>query len=126
MTKRSGSDTRQRQIRHSFRVNEKENQTIKDKADHAGIPVSALIRYCVLNVPPPRTSRNTRADKVLGAFMGQVGKIGGNINQLTKHYNAGHPMHESLELTLRELRQLRAAIMEAANRENPRPIDPIP
>lgn len=117
MPQRSGTEKRQRARPYSVRFTDAEQARAKELADRAGVTVAALIRHSLFNAPLPRAARKSGADKVIGAFIGQLGKIGGNLNQLAKHYNAGHPMHDSLELTLRELRQLRTAIMEAAGRE---------
>lgn len=52
--------------------------------------------------------------KRLEKLIANLGKVGSNINQLARHANAGRlPSEENLEITLRELAELRTEISEA-------------
>jgi len=69
-------------------------------------------------VPPPRSARRPTANhKAIALLIGQLGKIGSNINQLAKHANAGRYQEASIELAMRDLMELRTACLQALGRE---------
>jgi hypothetical protein len=53
----SGSETRQRQPRHTVRFSELENALLLAKANAAGVPVATFLRCSALGFPIPRQSR---------------------------------------------------------------------
>jgi len=125
----SGTDKRQRQETLSARFNDEEAQAVRLKADRAGISVASLIRASVLDLPLPdaRAPRRPSADmQAVARLLGQLGKIGSNLNQIAKHANAGRLTEGLLEVALRDLLELRLACLQALGREPVRdhPADP--
>ena len=69
-----------------------------------------------MNTPPPAARRPSVDTQAVAQLLGQLGKIGSNINQLAKHANAGRPidaMDNSIEDALRDLSELRIACLQA-------------
>lgn len=118
MSKRSGSEKRQRMTSVTFRCTTAEKADILAKADRSAISVAALIRHALFNTPPPRAARRPTADiQAINRLARELGKIGGNINQAVKHINAGHPQWNVLEEAVRTLLEWRTAILQAVGKE---------
>lgn len=116
----SGTDKRQRRETLSARFNEQEAQAVRAKADRAGLSVATLIRTAVLDLPLPdaRAPRRPSVDhQAVARLLGQLGKIGSNLNQIAKHANAGRLQESLLEVALRDLLELRLACLQALGRE---------
>lgn len=61
-----------------------------DGGERTGLSVSALIRHALLNVPPPRRRRRPAVDQVaMAKLLGEMGKVGSNINQLAHYAHRG-------------------------------------
>lgn len=117
----SGSEKRQRAKTYSIRLSDQEQATARSIASRAGISLAALIRHALFNTPPPRAARRpTIEHQRVAQLLGELGKIGSNINQLAKHANAGRYQPDSVELAMRALLELRTACMEALGREQDR------
>lgn len=118
MARRSGSEKRRRSKTFSVRLDPDEQQRAADLRERAGLPLSVLIRRALFNTPLPRAARRPPIEKQLVAqLLGELGKIGGNINQAQKHINAGHPQWNVWEEATRALIEMRTACMEALGRE---------
>jgi hypothetical protein len=118
MNPRSGSDSRQRSIVLTARFNEEEARTVRQMAERSGLSVSALIRHALLNVPPPRRRRRPAVDQVAVAkLLGELGKIGSNINQLAHYAHLGRFQSNNIDVALRDLMELRLACLQALGRE---------
>lgn len=112
---------RTRYVPYSIRFSPEERAEAAQQAARAGLPLSALIRRAIFNTPPPRNARRPTVERQLVAqLLGELGKIGGNINQLAKHANAGRYQTDSIELAMRAMLEMRTACMEALGRELPR------
>jgi hypothetical protein len=118
--KRSGSETRQRSFPVTFRTTATERAEIKAAADRAGLSPSSYIRAQALATPKMRATRKPPVDRAaLAQLLGQVGKIGGNINQLARNENRGRAniwLDETLKQCLDELAQMKVALMQALGR----------
>lgn len=118
MSERSGSDKRRRSIVLTARFNEEEARAVRQIADRTGYSVGALIRHALLNVPPPRARRRPSVDhKAVAKLLGELGKIGSNINQLARYAHLGRYQSDSIEMALRDLMELRLACLQALGRE---------
>ena len=88
-----------------FRVTEKEKLTLELCCKRLNISMSTLIRQSLLGKPVQHTILVTGGGEdalsILSALLGQCGKIGGNLNQLARHFNTGG----------RDTEQLRAQIL---------------
>ena len=86
-------------------MTEKEKLTLELCCKRLNISMSALIRQSLLGKPVQHTvlvaGGGEDALNILSAFLGQCGKIGGNLNQLAQHFNTGG----------RDTEQLRAQIL---------------
>ena len=117
MARRSGSEKRQRTTIVTMRINPDEAVTIRQIAARRGQSVSALMRSALLQsrVRPSRIEV-----KAIAQLLGQLGKIGSNINQIAYHLNAGRPgdrVEGSLEAALRDLAELRLVCLQALGKE---------
>lgn len=85
----SGSDKRQRPHQSLIRWTDEEFASITDRADKAGLAVAAFMRAVAFGNPGPRAQRRPPADhKVLRQLLGEVGRIGNNINQIARALNS--------------------------------------
>jgi hypothetical protein len=73
----------------------------------------------MLEAPAPRQMRRPPIErKELARLLGQLGHVGGNLNQLAKSANTGiAPYAADVERVLTELLDVRSAILVALGRE---------
>lgn len=128
MPGRSGSNKRRRTVVLTARFTPEEARAVRKMAARTGFSVSALIRHALLNVPPPRARRRPSVDhKAVAKLLGQLGKIGSNINQLAHYAHLGRFQSDSIEIALRDLMELRLGCLQALGREPmDRPPPPAP
>lgn len=125
MTKRSGSSKRQRTQVYSIRFTPAEHARAMELCNLTGLCLSALIRHSLFKTPPPRAARRpTVESKLVAQLLGQLGKIGGNLNQLAKQANAGNYQTDAIDEAMLTLIELRSACMEALGREKYNYIEP--
>lgn len=110
-----GTDKRQREKQCLVRLSPEEFARVTDKADKAGMATAAFMRAAALGDAGPRAQRRAPADKeTLLRILGQLGKIGSNINQIARRLNSGERADlPVLEEALRAYLELRNAIFEA-------------
>lgn len=121
----SGSETRRRHLRLSIRFTEQELAALAAKARHAGFAPSSYARFVLVGTKPLRAARRPTIEKeLLARTLGQLGKIGSNLNQVARVLNrspeSASPlaaMATEIVAALGDLRALRAAIMTALGRE---------
>jgi hypothetical protein len=116
----SKSAKRQRSILRQTWLTPEEDAIVKRKMTAAGVTMSELIRLSLFGYKPPRRQDETEA---LSRLSREIGKIGGNINQIAYHLNAGRPgdrVEGRLDETLRELLEWRTAVMQALGAERKR------
>ena len=112
---------RTRNLPYSIRFTRRERDRAAELAARAGQPLSALIRHGLFDTPLPRAVRRPPIEKQLVAqLLGELGRIGSNVNQLAKHANAGRFQQNSIDLAMQTLMEMRTACMEALGREQPR------
>lgn len=117
----SGSEKRARTAHLTFRLNDEERALIEAKADAAGgLTPGSYAREILLGAPAPRPVRRRSPDrKLLAQLLGQLGKIGGNLNQLAKDRNHGLMLYENEILTaLEELKAAREALLDGLGRRS--------
>ena len=117
----SGSETRQRRGRVTIRFFDPEMENLKEKADRAGISVSSFARLTLLGITPDRTARRPQVEKTLLAkTLGELGKIGSNINQIARTANTRGAVERDDEEYLRRaslaLEAMRDAVLSALGR----------
>ena len=80
-SKRSGSNTRKRNLYIAIRVNEEEYETIKDDANCVGLTMSSYMRSLAVNAPIPKGGKRPNVNRTeLAKLLGHIGKIGSNLN----------------------------------------------
>lgn len=92
-----------------IRASRDEANAMKDLAIARGLSLSELIRRAALNVRMPARSFDATHIAMLARALGELGHVGGNINQLARRANAGKlPGHDAeLAKALVELDVLR-------------------
>jgi hypothetical protein len=103
-----------------IRCTEGEQAAIKAAADQAGLSVGAFLRALALGDAGPRAVRRPPIErKELARLLGQLGKVGSNVNQLAHAYNRTGilPGFPELVAIRQEVGQMRAALMQALGRD---------
>lgn len=102
---RSGTDTRQRALTLSARFNDREAALIRDQANRAGLSVGSLIRYALLNVPPPRATRSPTVNHVeVARLIGELGRLSDALNRLASRHTVDPRVIEEAARNLSEMR----------------------
>ncbi len=119
----SGSGNRQRTRQCLVRFTDEEFERVSGKADKAGIACAAFLRAAALGDPGPRAQRRPPADhKALRRILGELGRIGNNVNQIAYRLHTSHqkPPPE-LRPALAAYLELRNAIFDALGMKRPPP-----
>ena len=114
----SGTEKRVRRNHLSVRLSEDERAAVDAAADRAGLAVGSYARQALLGAPMPRQVRRPPVErKELARLLGELGHVGGNLNQLAKSANAGIvPYGVELEAALAGVKDVRDAILAALGR----------
>jgi hypothetical protein len=115
----SGTEKRARSAHLTIRFTPEERASIDDAAERAGLTSGSYARQTLLGAPPPRQMRRPPVERrELARLLGELGKIGGNLNQLAKAANQGLAVYQNeILLTLGGLRVVREALLKALGRE---------
>ena len=115
----SGSETRQRGRHVAVRCTAAEYATIEAAAAQAGQPVGTYLRAVALGSPGPRAARRPVVNRVvLAQVLGQLGRVGGNVNQLARAFNVDNatPAASELAAIRADVAIMREALMVALGR----------
>jgi hypothetical protein len=109
------SQTRQRNFQIKTPCLRDEFNAIAAKADNAGMTRAAWSRNVMLGAAGPRAQRRPHPDKkLLIQILGQIGRVGGNINQIARNLNeGGQPQIPELKQAIKAYMDIRNAIYEA-------------
>lgn len=115
----SGTEKRVRRVNYPVRLSPEERAFIDAAAERAGLTTASYARETLLGAPPPRQVRRPPVErKELARLLGELGKIGGNLNQLAKATNQGLVVYQNeILVALGGLRVLRDALLKALGRE---------
>lgn len=115
MTKRSGTETRQRSRVVGFRASAEERAEIEKAAERDGLSTGSYIRAKVLAAPKTKTVKRPPAHaESLARLLGQLGKIGSNLNQIAARLNRNeNATRAGIVEALEELKPLRTEIFKA-------------
>ena len=115
---RSGSETRQKQHRVTFRLNEAEYAQFAADVDRSGMTMGTYIRSRLLAAPTTGARRRPSVEVLaLTRILAGVNRIGGNINQIAKHLHFGDtPLGEEIRAALADFRKTATAILAALGR----------
>ena len=106
----SGSNTRRRDHQYIVRFDDAERVLLLENADAAGLTPSSWLRQSGLKKPAPRAKRRPPRDEtLLRQILAQSGKIGGNVNQMTRS------LHIAKIKTPPEFQETRTAILDMRN-----------
>lgn len=102
-----------------FRVTEKEHAAIGEAASKAGLAPGSYARGKVLGGNPPRAVRALPVERqALTLLLAQIGRVGGNLNQLAKAGNSGLPVDaREVAPALADLRAIRDDIRALLGRK---------
>ncbi|MDY6936921.1 MAG: plasmid mobilization relaxosome protein MobC [Cyanobacteriota bacterium] len=81
---------RKRSASLSIRLTPEERAQLDEDAARLGITTGAYVRQVLLDAPVPKQSRRLVANDniaILGKYIGELGKIGSNLNQLAHAAN---------------------------------------
>ena len=114
-----GSEKRVRDRILTVRLSGDERTAIDEAAERAGLVTGSYARQALLGAPAPRQVRRPVAERrELARILGQLGHIGGNLNQLAKAANSGVIVYTGeIDAALRGLAEARNAILKALGHE---------
>ncbi len=113
---RSGTETRRlKATLPRVRCTEAQRAAVELAADRANLTLSAYMLAVLVNQQPARAAPVSRIDRdLLAQMLGEIGHIGGNINQIAKALNQHHaPNAAALQALPDIVADISAAIMEA-------------
>lgn len=117
---RSGSDTRQRSERRTYRFTQDELAKLEADARAAGMTAPSYVRHLLTGGKAPRAVRRPPVElETLRVLLGRIGKVGGNINQMAHKANTLNllPPLEVLREIQRDMRAMRDAMLESLGYE---------
>lgn len=116
MTKRSGSETRERAIQLKARFTDSEAALIKEQAARAGVSVAAVIRHAVLGQTPLRASRSPTVDQQLAAqLLAQLGRCASELREASDIASSDIDP-AIIAATHRDMADMRAVLLAAMGR----------
>lgn len=109
---RSGTERRQRSAAPArMRLTAAERAQLEERAERAGLTVGAYMRHQCLGEAGPRAVRRPPVErKALAQLLGQLGKVGGNVNQIARALNSDRQIMHDIPATLAEIRAAALAI----------------
>jgi hypothetical protein len=112
--KRTGTETRQRGGFIGFRATIGERAELDALADRAGLSLSSYVRGRALSAPATRAVRRPTVERAaLSQILAQLGKCGGNLNQIARVLNSGGNVPGDLAIAIDEFRVACRLVMEA-------------
>jgi Bacterial mobilisation protein (MobC) len=114
-----GSEKRDRFRHLTIRLNLAERAAIDYAAERAGLTAGSYARNTLLGAPMPRQMRRRAVDgPALARVLGELGKIGGNLNQLAKASNSGVLLYAGeIAPAALAILEMRDAVMAALGHE---------
>lgn len=118
--RRRGTETRKKTFAVTTRYDATEYAELEEAASRAGLTLASYQRVQSLAAPKTRSTRRAPVEKeLLARLLGQLGKIGSNLNQLARAANMGVTLTAELTAVLGSLRGLIPHIMFALGRRGP-------
>lgn len=114
-----GSEKRVRSKHLTIRFSPEERALIDQSADRSGLTPGSYARQVLLGAPAPRQVRRPPIERrELARLLGELGHVGGNLNQMARDMNLGRGIVSSdLKQELQGLGLVREAIMKALGRD---------
>jgi Bacterial mobilisation protein (MobC) len=104
----------------AVRVTVEDRAKIAEAASEAGLSIGALLRSLALGSAGARAVKRPRAERVeLARLLGELGKVGSNVNQIAKALNSiGRiPTPQELPAMQTDIAAMRSALMTALGGE---------
>ena len=109
---RHGTERRQRVRLVQVRCTEDEHAQLEAAAERAGMKVGAFMRQQSLGTAGPRAARRPPAERAaLAQLLAQLGRCGGNLNQIARALNSGRAEPPETGEAISAFRQACDAIM---------------
>ncbi|WP_299682810.1 plasmid mobilization relaxosome protein MobC [uncultured Roseobacter sp.] len=118
--KSSGSETRKRQAVLRIRMTDDEFAEVEALADKAELTPASYARSILLSAPAPRARRRPSVNtQEVARLLGELGKVGSNLNQIAHHLNAGTggAGSNSTAEAIADVRAMRDACLAALGRK---------
>ena len=104
---RKRSENRQKGRVVPFRVSPEEYSELASLADRAGLTLGSYVRSRALETPTTRARRKPAIEQVaVSKLIGELGKVGNNLNQLAKKANAGNLLTQEVLAALAVIHEL--------------------
>jgi len=103
----------------AVRCSDTEYAAIIESAKRAGLSIGAYLRAAALGDSGPRSVRRPPLEhQALAWVVGQVGKIGSNVNQIAKSFNGSGllPGFPEILAMKRDIAEMRGALLKALGR----------
>lgn len=103
----------------AVRCSDAEHATMNAAAAQAGLTVGPYLRALALGTPGPRAVRRPPVEKeALARLLGELGRVGSNVNQLARVANTSGdlPVTNRLDAITAELAAMRDELMKALGR----------
>jgi hypothetical protein len=115
---RRGSETRKKTFMVTSRYDEAEFAELDEAASRAGLTRASFQRVQSLATPKTRSTRRAPIDREnLAKVLGQLGKIGGNMNQIAHSGHLGQFEKYEMLATVTQLRATLPLLLEALGRK---------
>ncbi len=105
--------------RIAVRCTLEDHEFIEESAAQAGLSVGAFLRALAVGSAGPRAVKRPRAEREqLARILGEIGKLGSNVNQIAKWANTVRSAPGAAELAQMraDIAALRAEVMKALDR----------
>jgi len=103
----------------AVRVTERDRERIERQAQEAGLKIGGYLRALALGSAGPRAAKRPRVEREeLARVLGEIGKLGSNVNQLAKWSNRerGAASLDELARIRADVAMMRDAVMKALDR----------
>lgn len=107
--------------RIALRVSDDDLQIMEQMATDAGLSVGAFLRALALGSAGARARKRPSEEReALARILGEIGKLGSNVNQIARWCNTDRtaPQLREVELIRGDIAAIRAALMGALDRGN--------
>lgn len=116
---RSGTETRQRSKLLQVRLTPDELAEIEAQAERMELTPASFARSVLLSAPAPRARRRPAVQRQeVARLLGELGKVGSNLNQLAHRLNAGQAVgSSSIVDAVADVQVMRDACLAALGRK---------
>ncbi len=114
---RSGSETRQRRHTKLIRFDDAELAKVEASASQAGLTLASFGRAQMLGEVAIRSVRRPAVEKeLLAKVLGQLGKVGSNLNQVARAANTDGADAAEVRAVLAQIKEAAREVMQALGR----------